>query len=296
MLVRSGGRLFIIPRLPMPYVRVSGPLSRAVVALLGGQKRDVVLKDLVVSGEPAAEAVLSAAEALIARHSLADLGARAPASPAGHLVTALGGALTMASAILCISFLAAQSAAALDSGGFPLSVATLGWLLFAVPSLVLLHELAHLLVARLFGVAPSTVGFDRGKTGLPMPWLDLREAWDLAPRDHALIHLAGPACDLVLTGLAVLMLWAMPGPIAPLQAVALAGALFLMANLNPFGRSDLVSACRAALGDPDYGPCRWQGVGLFGPPGLKRMTRVYVLLLAVLPVLLCLVFLGKILR
>ncbi|MBC2858632.1 hypothetical protein [Stappia sp. 28M-7] len=296
LLLQAEGRLFIIPRRSGPYVRVSGPLSRAVVALLGGRERGAVLDELAASGEARAPAILSAAEGLIARHALALPADRHVPSRRGLALSAAMGALALASLMLCAGFLVALFAGTAREGGFPLSLATLGWLLALAPGLVVLHELAHLLTARLFAVRPSAAGFHRGRFGLPMPWLDLREGWKLAPRDHALIHLAGPACDLLLTGAAVLALWRAGAPVAWLQACALAGTGFLFANLNPFTRSDLVGACRAALADPDYGPCRLVRGRPVGPPALRRLAGLYLAVLAVLPALLCLATLGKILR
>lgn len=295
MLLAAGGRLFLIPRGTAPYLRVGGPLSRAVLALLGGRDRGAVLAELAAAGEPSADTLLSAAEALIARHALAGLPECRPPRRSGALLLVAGGVLALAAIVLCAGFLIAQVAAP-TGGGLPLSLATLGWLALAVPALVVAHEMAHLLVARLFGVRPSALGLQRGRAGLPMPWLDLREAWRLAPRDHALVHLAGPFCDLLLTALAVLLLWFGTAPVALLQAVALAGTAFLLANLTPFGRSDLVGAGRAARADPDYGPCGLRRGRLSGPPGLMRFARLYLAVLVLLPALLCLATLGRILR
>lgn len=295
MLLAAGGRLFLIPRGTAPYVRVGGPLSRAVLALLGGRDRGAVLADLAAAGEPSADTLLSAAEALIARHALAGLPERRPPRRSGAVLLVAGSVLALAAILLCAGFLIAQVAAPMETG-LPLSLATLGWLVVAVPCLVMAHETAHLLVARLFAVRPSAVGVHRGRAGLPMPWLDLREAWGLAPRDHALVHLAGPFCDLLLTALAVLLLWLGAAPVAPLQALALAGTALLLANLTPFGRSDLVGACRAARADPDYGPCRLRRGRLAGPPGLMWFARLYLAVLALLPALLCLATLSRILR
>ena len=295
MLLAAGGRLFLIPRGTAPYVRVGGPLSRAVLALLGGRDRGAVLADLAAAGEPSADTLLSAAEALIVRHALAGLPERRPPRRSGAVLLVAGSVLALAAILLCAGFLIAQVAAPMEAG-LPLSLATLGWLALAVPCLVLAHEAAHLLVARLFAVRPSAVGVHRGRAGLPMPWLDLREAWGLAPRDHALVHLAGPFCDLLLTALALLLLWLGAAPVAPLQALALAGTALLLANLTPFGRSDLVGACRAARADPDYGPCRLRRGRLAGPPGLMWFARLYLAVLALLPALLCLAALSRILR
>ncbi|WP_186396444.1 hypothetical protein [Stappia sp. TSB10GB4] len=296
MLVQAGGRLFLIPRGTAPYLRVGGPLSRAVLALLGGRDRGAVLDDLAAAGEPSsAGALLSAAEALIARHALAGLPERSPPRRSGAVLLVAGSVLALAAIVLCTGFLIAQVAPSGETGT-PLSLATLGWLALAVPVLVVAHEAAHLLVARLFAVRPSAIGLHRGRAGLPMPWLDLREAWNLAPRDHALVHLAGPFCDLLLTALALLLLWVGAAPVAPLQALALAGSALLLANLTPFGRSDLVGACRAARADPDYGPCRLRRGRLAGPPGLKRFARLYLAVLALAPALLCLATLSRILR
>ncbi|MDX2087630.1 MAG: site-2 protease family protein [Kofleriaceae bacterium] len=103
--------------------------------------------------------------------------------------------------------------------GASLTAALTGIALIAcVFAIIVVHELAHALVARRFGVETQDIVL------LPIGGMSRMEELPERPREELLVSLAGPAVNVVLAGILALIVWGTGGAFRPSEALSLRGA------------------------------------------------------------------------
>lgn len=262
-LVGNNERLFIIPQGTGPYLKVSGPLAQSI----WGQ-----LRSGGVETAPADRQLEAAARALVDGRGLKRVSCVAPASKRGAILLAFG----LAAVALASTQIAAEAA---EINLMP-TIGACIWLLALAPLWIALHEFTHMLAAALFGIRLSGLSWHSRGYGPPLPRLDLRAAWRLAPRDHALIHLAGPLADIVLLALSVTVLATQPETANWLGALPVFGVFFVLANTDLTRKSDAISTARALVCDPEFGPCQFSGVRISGPKALAILSVIHLVIQA----------------
>jgi Zn-dependent protease/predicted transcriptional regulator len=85
-------------------------------------------------------------------------------------------------------------------------------------AIIVVHELAHALVARRFGVVTQDIVL------LPIGGMSRMEELPSRPREELLVSLAGPAVNVVLAGILALVVWGTSGTFRPSEAINLRGA------------------------------------------------------------------------
>jgi Zn-dependent protease/predicted transcriptional regulator len=91
-------------------------------------------------------------------------------------------------------------------------------LVACVFAIIVIHEMAHALTARRFGVVTQDIVL------LPIGGMSRMEELPSRPRQELLVALAGPAVNVVLAGLLALYVWATGGVFRPGDAFDLRGA------------------------------------------------------------------------
>jgi putative peptide zinc metalloprotease protein len=116
------------------------------------------------------------------------------------------------------------------------------------------HELGHAVACRQLGGQPRELGLLL-LMGAPCPYVDVSDAWGFPSKaSRVLVSLAGVLAEAIVASIAVFV-WRASGPgvthTVALHVVLVAGAVTLLANLNPLLRYDGYYVLADATGSPN---------------------------------------------
>lgn len=234
--------------------RGDGSTERVVLDFLG-ELRAAGLLTVPPAGGREASAVRFARRGHMPRLPLLGAGVRAVLDPPASLLRRAPrpfGALWIAAAVLAVWGAGSVLAAPLAAGGPELSLPVWGWTVVVCGMLLqtALHELAHGLACRYYGVPVREIGVGLLFYLVPVAYVDRTDAHRLPGRwSRVAIALAGVAQDVLwLGGWSALSLYAEGqfGQLCLLMVWLQIG--LLLANLNPLLPTDGYHALESAMG------------------------------------------------
>ncbi|MEV4916671.1 hypothetical protein AB0K47_07645 [Streptomyces tirandamycinicus] len=234
--------------------RGDGSTQRVVLDFLG-ELRAAGLLTVPPDGGRGASAVRFARRSHMPRRPLVGSGVRAVLDPPAALLRRAPlpfGVLWTAAAVLAVWGAGSALAAPLASGGPALSLPVWGWTVVVCSMLLqtALHELAHGLACRYYGVPVREIGVGLLFYLVPVAYVDRTDAHRLPGRgSRVVIALAGVAQDVLwLGGWSALSLYAdgQFGQLSLLMVWLQIG--LLLANLNPLLPTDGYHALESAMG------------------------------------------------
>ena len=181
---------------------------------------------------------------------LFDLPARLLWAMGSHLRTAT----ILAVAILVLAGVTSALSTLVGGSGIPVGAVVWPWPLGMVLVGLVLHESAHGVACRYYGVHVREAGIGLWYYFIPIAYVDRTDAYRVRGRfGRAVIALAGPATDLVCAAACFLVARSVGGPV---QATAsFTGVLFLLVmatNLNPLLPGDGHQAAEAVAGELNF--------------------------------------------